>query len=451
MSARSTYDVIIVGGGLSGLNAAVSLASKGKRILLLEQRQYLGGRTHSFTDETTGDVVDNGQHLMMGCYKETRLYLQTVGSEHLASLQPSLRIDFVDPAKGSSTLESSPLPAPFHVLAGLLRLTHLSPLNRLRILRVGKELLRTSTEKERLLDSLTVDEWLTGLGQTEESKNYLWNTIAIGTLNDHPKKVSALLFFRVLRAAFMGTREDSCLLIPKVGLSTLLVNPAVDFLSKHPGEIRTGTRVHTMTVDHDRVRNLHTAAGDVFEAEFFVLAAPYFDLPMMLPDDLIVPSLPLFISTPIVSINLWFDREVFEKEFTAVLNSTIQWIFNRTRICTSRHSDTGKTQHLSLVISGAEDFVEFDKESIVQIAMNDLRRILSRVNDATLVHSLVVKEKRATFSPRPGMELVRPDTRTKLQNLFLAGDWTNTGYPATIEGAVISGRKAAEAVLAVSS
>jgi squalene-associated FAD-dependent desaturase len=445
VTRQHTYDTIVIGGGLSGLSAAVELSSDGKKVLLLEQRQHLGGRTHSFLDDATGDIVDNGQHLMMGCYKETRKYLRTIGSEHLATLQPSLHIDFVDPLKGRSKLVASSLPAPMHVLAGLLRLTNLSLLDRLRVLRVGLELLRTSVEKERLLDSLTVDEWLSTLGQSTENKTYLWDTIAIGSLNDHPRKVSALLFFRVLRAAFMGTREDSCLLIPRVGLSTLLIDPAAEFITRHGGEIRTGSRVHTMDVKNDRVKSIHTAAGEMLEADSYIQAVPFFDLPSMLTDDLIVPSLPLFVSTPIVSINLWLDREVFDGEFAAVLNSNIQWVFNRSKLCKSAASHETKTQHLSLVISGAEDFIELDKQSIVQLALNDLTRVFPGANDAVVIHSLVIKERRATFSPKPGMEPIRPDTKTKLDNLFLAGDWTNTGYPATIEGAVLSGRKAAEA------
>jgi squalene-associated FAD-dependent desaturase len=383
---------------------------------------------------------------MMGCYRETRRYLHTIGSEQRADLQPTLHIDFVDPTKGSSRLVASSLPAPLHVLTGLLRLTNLSVVDRLRLLRVGKELLRTSVEKERLLDSLTVDEWLSTLGQSMNNKEYLWDTIAIGSLNDHPQRVSALLFFRVLRAAFMGTREDSCLLVPRVGLSALLVDPAVECITRGGGEIRMGTRVHTMEVEHSHVNALHTAAGEKLRADTYIQAVPFFDLPSMLTDDLIVPSLPFFNSTPIVSINLWFDREIFEGEFAAVLHSSIQWIFNRSKLCGPPAGQVAKHQHLSLVISGAEDFIEFNKESIVQIALNDLKRVLPRAHEAMLVHSLVIKERRATFSARPGMEPHRPDTRTKLDNMFLAGDWTNTGYPATIEGAVMSGRKAADAV-----
>lgn len=447
MTKSSEYDTIIIGGGLSGLSAAVDLASLGKKVLVLEQRQRLGGRTHSFIDETTGDVVDNGQHLMMGCYKETRRYLATIGSTHLVRLQPALHINFVDPLKGASTLAGSSLPPPFHVLGGLMRMSHLSIRDRLRLLRVGNELLRTSPEKERLLDSLTVDEWLSTLGQSKSNKTYLWDTIAIGSLNDHPSKVSALLFFRVLRAAFMGTREDSSLLIPTVGLSALLVDPAIEFVVQHGGAVHAGTRADLAALTNRHVAAVRTSAGESLQASSYILAVPFFELSSIIADDLIAPSVPLFVSTPIVSINLWFDREVFREEFAAVLNSDIQWIFNRSKLCGSTNDRAATRQHLSLVISGAEDCIEFSKEHIVEIAMKDLRRVLPAIHNSNLIHSLVIKERRATFSPRPGMEPSRPDTKTKFDNVFLAGDWTNTGLPATIEGAVISGRKAAEATM----
>ncbi|HEY6951947.1 MAG TPA: hydroxysqualene dehydroxylase HpnE, partial [Bacteroidota bacterium] len=407
----------------------------------------LGGRTHSFVDEASGNIVDNGQHLMMGCYRETRSYLKTIGSEQLAPLQHALHIDFLDPLKGPASLQASSFPAPFHVLTGLMQLTNLSLSNRLRLLRVGRELLWSSKEKERLLDTMTVDGWLTSLGQSTENKSYLWDTIAIGSLNDHPNSVSALLFFRVLRAAFMGTREDSCLLIPRTGLSSLLVDPAVKYIADHKGEIRTNTRIQVMRTEDNRIESVRTMAGRHFEATSYVLAVPYFDLPSLLPDKFELTHLDHFTSTPIVSINLWFDRKVFDGEFSAVLNSDIQWIFNRSQICPSPNKSGNGTQHLSLVISGAAAYIDLEKDRIVEIALNDLRRVIPAVNAAKLVRSLVIKEKRATFSPKPGMETMRPDCRTKYGNLFLAGDWTNTGLPATIEGAVLSGRTAAKAAL----
>ncbi len=444
---EQSYDTIVVGGGLSGLSAAVELSSHGRRVLLLEQRKHLGGRTHSFIDDTTGDIVDNGQHLLMGCYHETRRYLRTIGSAHLATLQPGLRINFVDPRKGLLTLAASTLPSPLHVLGGLVRMSHLSVPDRLRLMRVGKELLRTSVDKERVLDALTVDEWLSSLGQSKNTKAYLWDTIAIGSLNDSPSKVSALLFFRVLRAAFMGTREDSSLLIPNVGLSTLLVDPAIRYVLGHGGAVRTGLRIDEAVVHNERIASLRSGSGELLEASSFVLAVPFFDLSSIISDELVAPGIPLFVSTPIVSINLWFDREIFPLEFAAVLNSDIQWIFNRSKICSAATGGPLERQHLSLVISGAEAYVEFTKEHIVEIAMNDLRRVLPAIDKARMINSLVIKERRATFSPRPGLESCRPDTRTRFRNAFLAGDWTNTGLPSTIEGAVRSGRMAAEAIL----
>ena len=188
-STRSQYDVIIVGGGLSGLSAAVDLVTRGCTTLLLEQRPFLGGRTYSYRDDVTGDSVDNGQHLLMGCYHETRWLLKRIGSDHLATLQPNLKIDFVHPEKGTASLSCPPLPAPLHILAGLLALRSISFRDRLKLLRVGWELVFLSAEQERRLESITVDEWLSSLGQTALNKKYLWDIIAIGTLNDDPRTV----------------------------------------------------------------------------------------------------------------------------------------------------------------------------------------------------------------------------------------------------------------------
>jgi len=466
--SASTYDVIIIGGGLSGLSAAVELAARGRKILLLEQRPFLGGRTYSFVDETTGDVVDNGQHLLMGCYHETRRYLKTIGADHLATLQPDLHIDFLHPRNGAASLSCPALPAPLHVLVGLLKLDTLPLADRLKLLKVGRELAFSSPEKEEKLSSLTVDQWLTRLGQTDLNKKYLWDIIAIGTLNDDPRTVSALLFYRVLRAAFMGTREDSCLLISRVGLSELLVEPAARFLKMHGSEIRTNCGVNEMLLEGGRIRGIRCGDAAVFEAAAYISAVPYYALPELLstlrgsstpelqsssgaelPQNEFLEVLSKFESSPIVTIHLWLDRPIMEQEFVALLDSRIQWVFNRSEMVGDgwkgkvKKQDAGSRQYLSLVISGAAEYVAMDKEQLVEIAMEDLHRVLPEAKKAGVIHSLVIKEKRATFSPTPRVESLRPQTKTALSNLFLAGDWTRTGYPATIEGAVMSGKRAA--------
>jgi squalene-associated FAD-dependent desaturase len=437
-------DVIVIGGGLAGLSAAVDLVSRGASVLLVEQRQHLGGRTYSFVDETTGDVVDNGQHLLMGCYDATRWLLAKIGSESLASLQPNLHIDFLHPVHGAASLHCPSLPPPFHLLGGLLTLRTLSLADRMRLLRVGLELRKDPAQVEPVIASLTVHEWLDRLGQSEENKKYLWDIIAIGSLNDDPKEVSALLFYRVLRSAFLGRRENSSLLIPRVGLSELFVEPSVRFIRSRKSEILMGCGVDESLLEGQTLKGLRCSDGQIREARAFISAVPWF------------AAVPLFSyvvggqrwspdghlqSSPIITVNLWFDRTVMEEDLLALLDSSVHWVFNKTKIYRLQGSSR---QYLSLVISGAASLVSKSSEQLLEVALEDLRKVLPRAREARVVHSLVLKEKRATFSPRPDVEQHRPSSLTPIENLFLAGDWTNTGYPATIEGAVLSGRKAAE-------
>jgi squalene-associated FAD-dependent desaturase len=440
------YDVIIFGGGLSGLSAAVELASHDVSALVLEQRQHLGGRTYSFLDETTGDVVDNGQHLMMGCYRETRWLLKTIGADRLVTLQPNLHIDFLHPHHGISSLSCPALPAPFHMLWGLLGLRTLSLTDRLRLLRVGVELQRNPVKVEPKLESLTVDEWLSTLGQSAENKKYLWDIIAIGSLNDDPRNVSALLFYRVLRAAFLGKRENSSMMVPRVGLSELFVEPSIRYLHSRGSEAKTSCGVEEALCEGEHVAAVRCSDGITRGAKAFICAVPHHAFGILVASsktmsERLSDAAASFESSPIVTINLWLDRSVFEQEFVALLDSRVQWVFNRSKILNLKHNSR---QYLSLVISGAAEYAEMGKEEIIRLATEDLQKVIPQAREARVMHSLVIKEKRATFSPKPGLEALRPTTKTQFENFFLAGDWTNTGYPATIEGAVMSGRAAAE-------
>lgn len=433
------YDVLIIGGGLSGLSAAVDLTSRGYSVLLLEQRQHLGGRAYSFVDEATGDIVDNGQHLMMGCYKETRWLLKTIGSDHLATLQPNLHIDFLHPRKGISSLSCPNLPAPVHILFGMMGLKTVPFADRLKLLKVGLQLQRSPASIEPELTLLTVDQWMTKLGQSEENKKYLWDIIAIGTLNDDPHTVSALLFYRVLRTAFLGAKENSSMLIPRAGLSQLFAEPAAKHLRLHGSEVQTNAEVEKILSEGGNIRGIY-CGGKEIEAKAYISTVPYYAIDALLGDGKQHGYGEKFDSSPIITINLWLDKVIVEQEFLALLDSHIQWIFNKTKIY-GNNSSTG--QHLSLVISGAAEYVDLTKEQLVEIAFKELQEAIPRAREATIIHSFIIKEKRATFSPMPGVEAHRPSVHTQFKNFFLAGDWTNTGFPATIEGAVMSGKTAA--------
>jgi zeta-carotene desaturase len=450
-------DAIIIGGGLSGLSAAVELSALGCKVLLLEQHRLCGGRTHSFIDVATGSFVDNGQHLMMGCYRATRRFLKLIGTDHLASLQPALRIDFLCPTQNGTRLMCARFPAPLNLLVGLLRFSAIPLKDRVKMVLIAKELVNTSPEKELALDRITVEEWLSRLGQSDISKKYFWDVITIGTLNNIPKNTSALMLFRVLRAAFLGKNENANLLIPCVGLSDLFVNPAVQFIKAHGGEIYTGIGVERMIFEGTHVQSVQTSEGKEFQAKSFVSAIPWYSFEKILlasyykskradRNKLESHRGDIFKSSPIISIHVWLDREITDLDFAALLETRIQWLFNKSKLLNEKKEVTAVRQYLSLVISGAEEFVGLNKKHLVEIAMEDLRRVLPQARDAKIIHSLVMKEKRATFLPSPGIEALRPTAQTKFENLFLAGDWTATGYPATIEGAVMSGRTAANLI-----
>ena len=457
--------VIIIGGGLSGLSAAVELCARGHRTLVLEQHRHSGGRTYSFIDAATGDSIDNGQHLMMGCYHATRRYMRIIGTEYLTFLQPSLRIGFLHPSKSSTHLACPPLRAPLHLLGGLMRFKGIPLKNRLEMLRVAKQLFYTSFSKEQELDKLNVEEWLVKLGQSDLSRKFLWDVITIGALNNHPKNVSALMLFRVLRAAFLGKREHSSLLLPRAGLSDVLVNPAVEFIRRNGGEVLLDTEVSKIHFEDEKIISVSTQDGKIFPAQVFLSAVPWFGFERLLSNsgissDLTVktPSRQLydpdrFKASPIISIQLWLDQVIMEEEFAALVDTRVQWVFDKSWKF-RRHmgpealkQQKEKGQHLSLVISDAQEFIEMSKKELITIAMEDLRCVLPKAKKANIVHSVVIKEKRATFSPSPGLEAMRPLAVTTFSNLFLAGDWTNTGFPATIEGAVLSGKKAAELII----
>ncbi|MGD0589365.1 MAG: hydroxysqualene dehydroxylase HpnE [Bacteroidota bacterium] len=459
-----TLSVIIIGGGLSGLSAAVELCTRGYRTLVLEQHRHSGGRTYSFIDAATGDSIDNGQHLMMGCYHATRRYMRIIGTEYLTLLQPSLRIEFLHPSKSSLRLACPPLRAPLHLLGGLMRFKGIPLKNRLEMLRVAKQLFYTSLSKEQELDRLNVEEWLIKLGQSDLSRKFLWDVITIGALNNHPKNVSALMLFRVLRAAFLGKREYSSLLLLHAGLSDVLVNPAVEFIRRNGGDVLLSEEVSQFHFEDKRILSVSTKDGKEFHAQVFLSAVPWFGLDRLLSNSGISSELVMktpsreicdldrFKPSSIISIQLWFDRIIMEEEFAALVDTRVQWVFNKSwkfrghlgREAVEQQKEKG--QHLLLVISGAREFLELSKQELIAIAMEDLRRVLPKAKNANIVHSVVIKEKRATFSPSPGLEAMHPLAVTTFSNLFLAGDWTATGYPATIEGAVMSGRKAAELV-----
>ncbi len=439
-------DALVVGGGFAGLAAATALAEAGARVLLLEARPYLGGRARSWVDAETGAVVDNGQHLFMGCYRETLRLLDRIGARDRLGLQARFDLPLAD-AVGRAAFRLPPLPHPWNVLLGMLRFPGLDLSGRLALLRVARDVAKRSRPVsgggDDALDDRSVDEWLAALGQGAEANRRLWHPLAIASLNETPDRASAAMFLAVLREAFHGGAGGSRLGLARVGLSDLYAVPAAHYLRTKGSEVRLRAQVRRLLIDEGRCAGVLLADGARIEAGAVVAAVPPDDLLEALPPDAV--SDPFFSgagrleTSPIVSVYLWFGVPVIDLPFAGILGGTWQWIFNREAF----GARGGGLHGVTLVCSAARDLIERPREVLIRTALDDLHACFPESRRTALRQALVIKEKRATIAPLRGALALRPSFRTPYAGLLLAGDWTATGLPATIEGAVLSGHACA--------
>ncbi|HZI92628.1 MAG TPA: hydroxysqualene dehydroxylase HpnE [Patescibacteria group bacterium] len=434
--------VVVMGGGFAGLSCATALAESGARVTLLEARRALGGRAGSFVDEATGEVVDNGQHLFMRCYRETRAFLDRIGTGHLLRFQKNLTVDYLHHGH-HSRLKCPGLPAPWHLLAGVLMLKGPALADRLAVLRAGPALRRLRTPGGvESLEALTVTEWLDRLGQTSALRRWLWHPLAIATLNESPDIAPASLLASVLVEGFLHDSGSSALGVATVGLSELYTEAATRFIQQRGGAVRFGAAATALRCAGPRVTGVEIRDGGAVDADAFVSALPPAALARI---GVPVAGLDRFASSPILSINLWIDRPlsgIAPFDFAGIVDGRIQWLFNKERIL------DGKAHHLAAVISAARDQVGRSNEELAAMAWDDVRTHLPAARAAQLVRSMVVRERTATFSATVQTEPLRPGHRSPYDNLHLAGDWTERGLPATIETAVRTGHRCARLIAA---
>lgn len=441
------FPVVIIGGGFAGLAAAVDLAEQGEQVLLLERRAFLGGRAYSFTDKITGDTIDNGQHLMMGCYQHTLNFLKKINALDKVKFQPNPQVDFLSETHGRASFSCPNWPAPLHLLAGLARLKTINWKDKLKALRVGLALKMINGNRARLAD-ISVREWLNELGQSENMQHNFWDLMALATLNETPEIASADMFARVLEQGFMRSKQDSTMVIARTGLSEMYVNDAIKYIEERGGEIRANASVDQIEIEDNSVAGVILANGDRLQAKAVISAVPYFMLKNMLAPETLsqyFPSVLSFSSAPIVSINLWYDEPITDLEFVSLLDSPIEWVFNKNAIT---DNSAPQCQHLALVISGAHQAAKQPKELLIDMAHEEMKRFFPQANKQRPAHAYVIKEQQATLSHTVGIARQRPSQQTPLNNFFLAGDWTDTNLPATIESAVFSGQISAKLVLA---
>jgi squalene-associated FAD-dependent desaturase len=437
--------IVIIGGGFAGLAAGVELSERGAAVVVLERRGHLGGRAYSFMDQQTGDVVDNGQHLFMGCYHHTIAFLKKIGCLDRLAFQDRPRVDFLDRDHGYTSFECPRLPAPLHAVAGLLKMRGITLGDKLRVAKVGRAIQRNG---QAGAGRLTVKEWLASLGQSERIRERFWYPMAIATLNEDPQVASARMLKVVLRAAFGAGRRATSIGIARVGLSELYTEGATRFIESRGGEVRTSATVERLVIEDRRIVAVELKDGERLEADAVISAVPHTALLKILPDELRArefAAIDRLRAAPIISINLWFDRSVFDRQFAGLIGTRSQWIFNKNLIV----KPTEASNQIAVIISAAHAFVDWTKEQLIEMALGELRELLPASRAAELLHSRIVKEREATLSHTLESDDLRPGPRTSIKNLILAGGWTATGLPDTIESAVLSGHTAAEIITSV--
>lgn len=451
MAELLTADVAIIGAGCAGLSAAVHLSASGAKVVLIEQAPRFGGRATTFLDRDSGERLDNGQHVLFGCYRDTYNLLRQIGTADKAPLQTTLALTIAGGPSGQGHVLSCPdLPSPWHLLLGLMMWDAVPLSDRLSVRHLSHVL--TSTRRDgaaatsaRVDPTLTVSQWLEQQHQTPQMRRWLWDPLVFAALNQSPDEAAARPFVRVLAEMFGPRPEDSAVGLPRVPLDELIALPALRFISDHGGTVLS-RRPAKIAMGGDRIATVKV--GDtIVRATSVISAVPWYALPGLWEENCpamlvsTAANAAAMKSSPIVAVNLWFDRDVMgrDRPFVGLSDGTMHWFFGRDAIL-------GAGTHVSAVASGAAGLLRLENDELIARAEADARRALPATRGATLNRALVVREPRATFSLAPDAP-PRPQTVTALPGFFLAGDWTDTGLPATIEGAVRSGIAAATAVL----
>lgn len=439
--------MIVIGGGLAGLSAATALADAGVRVRLLEKRPYLGGRATSYA-LPDGSHIDNCQHVTLGCCTNLADFYRRVGAE--SKIRHYERLFFADRAGRVSSIYSSLLPAPFHMGISFLRFGALAYRDKRAI---AEGMLRIARAGGKPADShgATMLEWLRRNGQTEAGVARFWRVVLVSALNEELERTDAGYGIDVFWKAFLANRRGYVVGIPSVPLGELY-SGCRQAVENRGGEVRMRATARGIQFADGAIRSLLLDDGTEMRADACIAAVPHDVLLEILPEDMrerqAFANLRKLRTSPITGVHLWYDRNVLDKPFLTLLDHTVQWIFNKSLTGgNAAGSGNESGQYLQLVISASYELVARTRQEIIDLCVKEVQEVLPLAREAQLRKVTVVKEVHATFSPEVGSDAWRPPQETGIPGLFLAGDWTRTGWPATMEGAVRSGYLAAEALL----
>ena len=445
--------MIVIGGGLAGLAAGAALAESGWRVRLFEQRPFLGGRATSYV-LPDGEHVDNCQHVTLGCCTNLADFYQRVGSADKIKFFD--RLFFLDPQGRRGEMRAGILPAPFHMTGSFAKFAPLTLRDKLSIARAMLDILRAKGKPWDLEapGAISMLEWLSRRGQTQRAIDRFWRVVLVSALDEELDRTDARFGVDVFWKAFLSNCTGYRMGVPAVPLANLYEGCKLE-IEKRGGEVTLRAPVRGLKIENGEIAGVRFDEAKEETADAYVFAVPHTALAELLPEsvkqsDPSLANLGKINVSPITGVHFWFDRQVMKEPFVTLLDTTTQWIFNKTALY-SDSNEAGKTaageQYLQLVISASYDLLQKSRQEIIDLCLQEIRHALPAAREAQLLKATVIKEAAATFSPEPGVDRWRPKQDSSVRGLFLAGDWTATGWPATMEGAVRSGYLAAEAVL----
>jgi squalene-associated FAD-dependent desaturase len=438
--------VAIVGGGLAGLAAGCALADAGLRVTLFERRPYVGGRASSYEHPGTGEIVDNCQHVLLGCCTNLIHFYKRLGvSDKIRWFD---ELTFIEPGGRASRMAPSFLPAPMHNMPTFLGAKMLNAKDKLAIARAMDKMSRELPEDSEE-DFLS---WLRRNKQTEQAIERFWKTVLVSALNEELDRVSVHYAAQVFRESFMKSAAGGRMGLPSIPLSDLY-GSAIEYIRSRGGEVLLRSSVTATSQKQNNVSVTTNAGEQLFDS--VVLAAPFQTVGSLLPAEAaaepIKQQLAHFESSSITGIHLWFDREITPLPHAVLLDRTIQWMFHKSKFHDSPKNaskeNANSGSYVELVVSASKSLVQKSREEILEMATRELAEFFPAVKEAKVVKAAVIKEIYATYAILPGLDKFRPTAKTPWPHIFLAGDWTATGWPATMEGAVRSGYLAAEALM----
>jgi squalene-associated FAD-dependent desaturase len=450
--------VIVIGGGLAGLAAGVALAEAGWRVRLFEQRPFLGGRAASYV-LPDGEHVDNCQHVTFGCCTNLEDFYQRVGCANKIKFFDRLLL--LDPQGRRGEMHAGILPAPFHMTGSFLTFAPLALRDKLAIARAFYSILHSGGRPPDAYvpGGISMLEWLRRRNQTPAAISRFWRAVLVSALSEELDRIDARYGVDVFWKAVLSNRTGYRMGVPKVALSDLY-DGCRAAIERRSGEVTLRSPARKIVIENGAVTAVEFDASRQETADAYLFALPHGTMAELLPfaakqADTSLANLDNIKDAPITGVHFWFDRQVMTEPFISLLDTTTQWIFNKSALYGATAPTNGNaknltnSQYLQLVISASYDLLQKPRQEIIDLCLAEVRHALPAARAANLLKATVIKEAAATFSPEPGVDRWRPKQETHVCRLFLAGDWTDTGWPATMEGAVRSGYLAAEAILRV--